>query len=323
MGRDRDFPKPRILVSRCLGFAACRWNGQRIEDPTVEALKPLAEFIEVCPECDIGLGTPRHPARLVASEEGLKMIQPATGGDCTRRMLDFAKDFIEKAEAFDGAILKFKSPSCGVGNAKIYRGVESYECEGKGDGLFSGELKKRLPSLPMEDEGRLRNFAIRECFLSRVFLGATIRMTINNLGELMDFHARCKYLLMAYSQSCLKKMGRLLAEGEKAKFKELRESYASLFTQALAQPAKEGSVANALQHMMGHFSEGLNKAEKEYFIDLLEEYLRGSLPMSAPAGVLKAWALRFDERYILKQHLLRPYPEALVAISDSGKGRDF
>ena len=57
--------KPRIVVSRCLGFDHCRYNGDVIKDDFVEALTPFVEYITVCPEVEIGLGVPRKPIRLI------------------------------------------------------------------------------------------------------------------------------------------------------------------------------------------------------------------------------------------------------------------
>ncbi|MCK4438674.1 DUF523 domain-containing protein, partial [Candidatus Bathyarchaeota archaeon] len=58
-------PKPRVVVSRCLGFEACRWNAEIIRSQTVNELRHHVEFVTVCPEQDIGLGVPRKPIDLV------------------------------------------------------------------------------------------------------------------------------------------------------------------------------------------------------------------------------------------------------------------
>lgn len=48
--------KPKVFSSRCLGFAACRWNGVTIPDRFVEKLKPFVKYLTACPEAEIGLG---------------------------------------------------------------------------------------------------------------------------------------------------------------------------------------------------------------------------------------------------------------------------
>lgn len=58
--------KPKVLVSKCLGFCKCRYDGQVINSEFVQALEPYVDFIQVCPEVDIGLGIPRASVKLVS-----------------------------------------------------------------------------------------------------------------------------------------------------------------------------------------------------------------------------------------------------------------
>lgn len=64
--------KPIVLISRCLLGVPCRYHGQthrrgvRIGRPALVArLRKRFELIDVCPECDAGLPTPRPPTRIV------------------------------------------------------------------------------------------------------------------------------------------------------------------------------------------------------------------------------------------------------------------
>jgi len=75
------------VVSKCLQFAACRYNGQMLNDPVVALLKEHVEFLPVCAECEIGLGVPREPIRIVQQGNELRLLQPATGHDATAAML--------------------------------------------------------------------------------------------------------------------------------------------------------------------------------------------------------------------------------------------
>ena len=79
--------KPIIIVSKCLGFDACRYNGVSLPDALVDALKPYVEYRPVCPEVEIGLGVPREPIRIITEEGRLKLFQPATGREFTCRSL--------------------------------------------------------------------------------------------------------------------------------------------------------------------------------------------------------------------------------------------
>ena len=50
-----SFPRPTLLVSRCLGFAACRYDGAQLSSKVVELLQGHVDFVDVCPEMEAGL----------------------------------------------------------------------------------------------------------------------------------------------------------------------------------------------------------------------------------------------------------------------------
>jgi len=111
--------KPRLVVSRCLGFEACRYNAQMIADDLIKRLQPFVEMITVCPEADIGLGTPRDPVRLVQVDKKVRMLQPATGADVTDLMHDYIGIRIKAFVGVDGFLMKGRSPSCGPSVVKV------------------------------------------------------------------------------------------------------------------------------------------------------------------------------------------------------------
>jgi uncharacterized protein YbbK (DUF523 family) len=142
-----DFPKPKIVISKCLGFDACRFNGEILQDRFVSKLESHVDFVPVCPEVEIGLGTPRPVVRLVSSSQGLKMIQSSTGADLTDSMRRFSSDFLVSIRDVDGFILTHRSPSCGIGDAKYYAGPEKGAALGKTSGLFAEAVLKRFAHL--------------------------------------------------------------------------------------------------------------------------------------------------------------------------------
>ncbi len=112
------FPKPRIVISKCLGFEPCRFNGEILQDRFVSELAGHVDFVPVCPEVEMGLGTPRPAVRLVSSSQGLRLIQPSTGADLSDSMRRFSSDFLVSLADVDGFVLTHRSPSCGIGDAK-------------------------------------------------------------------------------------------------------------------------------------------------------------------------------------------------------------
>lgn len=140
----RQFAKPTIVVSKCLEFDACRYNGEMIPDATIRNLQPFVTFIPVCPEVEIGLGTPRETIRIVEENGVNRLVQPSTREDVTEKMERFSNDFLHTISDVDGFILKNRSPSCGTRDVKIYSGFEKAPAKGKGPGLFGGAVVKNF-----------------------------------------------------------------------------------------------------------------------------------------------------------------------------------
>ncbi len=320
-----DFPRPRVLVSRCLGFEACRWNGVVIDDPFVRRLMRHADFVPVCPEKEIGLPVPRDPVRVVRDGSGgRRLFQPATGRDLTDEMRRFSGAFLAALGPVDGAILKSRSPSCGVKDTKVYAsGLAKAGVCGHEAGFFGAAVTENLPGLPVEDEGRLLNFTLREHFFTRLFLHARLRALRENptMRALDDFQARHKLLLMACSQRAARALGRIAANPDRRPAAEVVEAYARALPAAFERPARFGAHINVLQHAMGYFSGALTAGEKAHFLDRLEEYRAGRLPLSACQTLLGSWIERFGQPYLGRQAYFSPYPPDLVEITDSGKGR--
>lgn len=319
------FARPNVFASRCLGFAACRYNGVSIPVGYVERLKPHVNFITTCPEMDIGLGVPRDPIRIIEKEEGNpRLVQPATGKELTDKMIKFADRYLSSLRDMDGFILKEASPSCGM------KGVKRYPDEGKvapkasrGPGFFGGEVVKRFPWAAIEDEGRMRNFRLREHFYTRLFTLARFRQVkaSDAMSEVVHFHASHKFLLMAYNQEKMRILGRIVANSEKKRFTEIISTYQQHFHEALASLPRYTSNINVLMHALGYFE--LSKEEKSYFLGLLERYRARKIPLSACLSVVNSWIVRFGQPYLADQVFFEPYPANLVVISDSGKGRDL
>jgi uncharacterized protein YbgA (DUF1722 family)/uncharacterized protein YbbK (DUF523 family) len=317
------FETPRVVVSKCLGFEACRYNAQVIEDKFVARLEKHVKILDVCPEVEIGLGTPREPVRLVFEDNDVKMIQPDTGRDFTPKMKRFSKDYVASLKDIDGFILKSRSPSCGLQDAKVYPQREKAPAMEKGPGMFTKEVLDRFPNAAIEDEGRLNNFRIREHFLTKLFVLARFRKLKNKptARGLVQFHSENKLLLMAYSQKELRQLGRIVANHEKRGMGDVFADYETHLSAALSRAARYTSHINVLMHALGYFSKELSSREKAHFLDLLEQYRKAKIPLSAINSVLRSWILRFDTEYLESQVYFEPYPAELVEITDSGKGR--
>ena len=286
-------------------------------------LEPHVDFVCVCPEVEIGLGTPRAPVRIVSSGVLLELIQPATGLDVSERMHSFSSGFLNGLKDVDGFILKNRSPSCGFMDVKVYSGPGKGASIGRTAGFFGGAVVDKFGDRAIEDEGRLRNLNLREHFLTRVFAFARFRRLERSasMRDLVSFHASNKLLLMAYSQTRMRDLGRIVANADGKPIGDLLAVYGESFRKAFHKVPRPASPINVLMHTLGYFKKELSAREKRHFLEMLEEYRLGRTPLCSAVGILRSWVIRFETEYLRDQTFFKPFPEDLMALEDSSKRR--
>ena len=240
----KEFPKPVVVVSKCITFEPVRWDGQIIADEFVEKLKPYVNFVPVCPEVGIGLGVPRDPIRIVLVDGEKRLLQPATGLDFTDKMKEFSESFLDSLDAVDGFILKSGSPSSGFKNVKVYPSIEKVASTGKSSGFFGEAVLQKFPNLAIEDERRLLNPRIRQHFLTKLFTLASFREVKKSgkVRDLVKFQSDNKYLLTAYNQKELRSLGKEAANQEHKAFDETIKNYETHLYYALARTRRHMSM---------------------------------------------------------------------------------
>ena len=319
-----SFARPRVVISRCIDFDSCRYNGQVVRASLREELEPWLDFVPICPELEIGLGVPRDPIRLVAGVGGEQLVQPSTGRDLTQPMARFTRDWLSDAGEVDGFILKSRSPSCGVGSAKVHRPDDSGP-PARGSGLFAAGAQERYPRAAIEEETRLGNLLIRDFFLTKLFTVAAFREAAaeRSPAALVDFHARNKLLLMGFNQTRMRALGRIVAEQKLTSADDALERYGAELDAALRRAPRIPATVNVVTHAFGHFKKLLTRREKDHFFETLEAYRSRHVPLSAVNAMLRSWAARFDAGYVAGQSFFEPYPAALVRLEAArGRGRD-
>ena len=220
--------RPKVFVSKCLGFDACRWNGVAINSRFVEKLKAHVNFIHACPEVEVGLGVPRTPVRIVLEGNDEHMIQLDTKRDVTQDMYRFSDCFLDSLKEVDGFILKDRSPSCGIKDVKVYPGIDKNNVIKRTSGFFAQAVLSRFPGIAIATDGRLNNFAIREHFLTKLFSHVRFRAIAaqGKMKDLIQFHADHKLLLMAYNQKELRLLGSIVANHAQKKPQQVFSDYA-------------------------------------------------------------------------------------------------
>ena len=177
--RPTPTPEPRIRlgISACLLGDEVRYDGGHKRDPFLTTvLGPHVEWVKVCPEVEVGMGTPREPIRLVDERGTIRLLTVKTGVDHTASMTAFsAKE--------GGGELRCRGPLWlrpeeGLTELRDdpRQGLRTGKEPGKriGIGLFAHQaLLARFPDLPVEEEGRPHR---RKSTAAREFRRAGIRI---------------------------------------------------------------------------------------------------------------------------------------------------
>lgn len=146
-----------------------RYNGgHKLSRVCTGLLADRFEYLSFCPEVAIGMGVPRPPIRLVASDgdiRALRVKEPQL--DVTRALRNYADQVAPRLERLGGFILTQKSPSCGLGSTPRYA-PGGRQPLGYGAGLFAARLRELFPDMPLVEAGQLEAREIREDFVVRV-----------------------------------------------------------------------------------------------------------------------------------------------------------
>jgi uncharacterized protein YbbK (DUF523 family) len=152
----------RYIVSACLAGVACRYDGKHSRDEDVVRLVESGSALPACPEQLGGLATPRPPAEFRGGDgravlRGDAAVADQAGRTVTDLFLRGAVEFYRLARTFGakGAVLKDRSPSCGLKRVTIDgrvgggRGVAAALLEGEGLKLISpAGLRRDRPGGP-------------------------------------------------------------------------------------------------------------------------------------------------------------------------------
>jgi uncharacterized protein YbgA (DUF1722 family)/uncharacterized protein YbbK (DUF523 family) len=307
-----DAPLP-VAVSSCLLGEPVRYDGTDKREALCHAeLDGLLELRGVCPEMGIGMGAPRDPIRLVGEPSAPRAHGVDDAAiDVTDALQRFGDDIAARVTDICGHILMRNSPSCGLYTVKVYP-QGGGEPSPVGRGIYSAALTRAMPDLPVEENERLDDPALRDSFLTRVFCYAHWRrLGASGLtaGRLIAFHAEYKYLLMAHSVRDYHEAGRLLGD-LRTELGPTAGRYFHVLMAGLSRPATAGGHANALQHLVGYVSDRLATEQRRTLQDAIDRCRRGELPLSEPIVLLQEHIERHGSDYVKAQKYFEPYPGA-------------
>lgn len=158
----------RIGISSCLLGEPVRFDGNHKHDRYItDTLGAIFEFVPVCPEVGIGLGTPRPAIQLVGSPEAPRALGVKVADlDVTDKLVRYGQCMAGKLTDISGYIFKSNSPSCGMTRVKLYDGHRTSK---QGVGIYAREIMRAHPLLQVVEEDRLGDPLLRDHFIECVF----------------------------------------------------------------------------------------------------------------------------------------------------------
>lgn len=305
----------KLGVSSCLLGEKVRYDGGHKHDHYItDTLGNFFHFVPICPEVGCGMPIPREAMRLEGDPGNPRLVTNKTRIDFTELMLEYCRRVVVELEREDlcGFIFKKDSPSSGLFRVKVYnKGVPLKT----GRGLFADSVVSHFPLLPVEEEGRLYDMNIRENFIERIFAYRRWKDFLlgkRSMGELVEFHTRHKFQLMAHSPKIYRDLGKLVAEGTSVDNSLLLDRYQELFMHTLAQHSTAKKNSDVLIHIMGFFKKNLAHEEKLELLEVISQYRAGIIPLIVPITLLKHYINKYDQQYLKKQSYLNPHPLELM-----------
>ncbi len=279
-----------------------------------QVLSQHFDFRPICPELEAGLGVPRPAIHLREYPDGIRLIEAKGSTDHTAAMQDFTNGILPHLADLRGYILMAKSPSCGMERIKIHN-PEGQVVRRDGQGMFAEALMRAYPLLPVEEEGRLNDDALRENFIERVFAYDDWMQNVGgeNLSAkaLIQFHTRHKFQLLAHSEKIYRQLGPMLSDLKSEALDVIAGRYIQGFMEAMTKKVSRGSHINVMQHLMGYLRDAMKGEDRKVLTEQIEAYGRGEVPLIVPMTLLRMAQRREPADYLRLQQYLSPYPDGL------------
>ena len=319
---DINLPRIRVALSDCLQGRACRYNGDHALDSFVkQQLSKYADYYAFCPESAV-IGTPRETINLISISDQLEVVGSQTGTnykDALQSYVDLKVDYFT-TQNIDAAVVKSRSPSCGLVDVKLYDEFGEWKSSPVEftQGVFTQSLQSQNPYIAIEDEKRLHDPWLREQFLIQAFALARWRQFMASSPSLSDFqtfHQRVKYLLQAKNERIYRTMGPIVAQANKVNLPKSLLRYQQAYLRLMDSEMNRGQVENAFDHMLGYFKQKLSIHERTMYSEILAIFREEKGDLIHLVNAIQMFVDRYGSEYLQNQFILQPYPEELASSS--------
>jgi uncharacterized protein YbbK (DUF523 family)/uncharacterized protein YbgA (DUF1722 family) len=308
--------KPRALISACLLGQKLRYDGSHARDAYLaNALRRYVEWVPVCPETECGFPVPRETMRLRGNPDSPHLYTVETNRDQTEAMRRWAE---RKLRDFEGAglcgfVFKSRSPSCGISGVKVFgwNGAAPRAC---GTGIFALAAQRRFPLLPAADEEGMKDPAVREAFIERLFAAMRwrdFRSDGPTLGGLKEFHGAHELLIRAHDPEAAAAMERMIRGAARMNRLKLFDRYGAAMMSALGTAPSALKNAKVLKTVFRSIKHGVSEEGAFHLLSVIEDYRSGKVPLLVPLALLRHYVERTDDHSLKRQFFFNPYPPEL------------
>ncbi len=227
-------------------------------------------------------------------------------------MTNFIQKFVTSVDNLDGFIFKRDSPSCGISDVRLYHKLGKDSGYQKTSGIFSEGVSAKFPNLVKEDEKRLDNILIREHFLTRIFVLANLRESLNenSVDKLFEFYSKNMLLFLCHNEKLTAELGLLFRTEDN--FDIISKDLVNIIYQIISSPVKKTPMINTFDYMFKHVKSKLSESEKSHYRSLINDFENDLISHSQISTLLYSWALRYDLKIILEQSIFDPFPKSLL-----------
>jgi uncharacterized protein YbgA (DUF1722 family) len=142
-----------------------------------------------------------------------------------------------------------------------------------GAGVFARRLVRRMPTIPVEEEGRLTDPALRENFITGTYVYHRGQRSLI-AKRLVEFHARRKMLIRAHGEFGYQRLGRLVADGETRDIAELVEECPGVLMKSIKRPATREQHSDVLSHLARYLKRDIDAGDKAELVRVIKEKIK-------------------------------------------------
>ena len=134
------------------------------------------------------------------------------------------------------------------------------------------------------------------------------------IGELVEFQAMNKYMLMVHNQEELKILGNLVASHKKIPLSDILDKYEEHLKIALRKEPTIKTHLNVMMHIFGYFSNHFSQSEKDLFDELLRQFKGGQITTGKMLSEIHPLIYRFNNTYLARQTYFLLYADTRPGI---------